>query len=309
MFLCFALGAVWNIIVVLNSSASALGEYTGYFLGKNYLGEFATPAVLLAIHETFYPGFRRIIGIVFAIVSALLLLLSQSKTAIGLAFVCPALAGIALIIRKITRRSLAIILLSIPICFIVISNVSNINEYRLSYMLYGDSTFTGRAIIWAFAQWEIEQRPLLGWGYQSFWLIGLDAPSVVEAPGFVGQLSEAHSGYYDTKLELGYVGYTLLLIFIISTLHAIGRVADHNPRKALLVLSLTLYVIGYNFLESLWMRGGEFLWVLFLLLAVETARYWGPSPLRGAAYRARRQTSDGLSSPAARMPRPPSGLS
>ena len=70
-------------------------------------------------------------------------------------------------------------------------------------MLYGDSTFTGRTVIWDFAQLEIGRSPLVGWGYQSFWLVGPGAPSVVDGPGWVKMMPNAHNGYYDTMLELG----------------------------------------------------------------------------------------------------------
>ena len=63
-------------------------------------------------------------------------------------------------------------------------------------------------------------------------------------------MPNAHNGYYDTMLEMGYVGLALLVIFIIATLHAIGRVADRDPARAWLVLSLALFIILYNFLES-----------------------------------------------------------
>ena len=87
-------------------------------------------------------------------------------------------------------------------------------------------------------------------------------------------MPNAHNGYYDTMLELGYVGLALLVIFITATLHAIGRVADLDFRRAWLVLSLALFVIVYNFLESTWMRGFEFLWVVFVIVAADIGRYW-----------------------------------
>jgi O-antigen ligase len=89
-------------------------------------------------------------------------------------------------------------------------------------------------------------------------------------------MPNAHNGYYDTTLEMGYIGYALLVIFIIATLHAIGRVADRDPSRAWLVLSIALYVICWNYLESLWMRGFEFLWVVFLIIAAEISRYCQP---------------------------------
>ena len=184
-----------------------------------------------------------------------------------------------------TRISLAIILLSIPFFYIVLSSVSNFNMNRISYMLYGDSTLTGRTIIWDFAQYEIDRSPLVGWGYQSFWLVGPDSPSIVDAPGWVKMMPNAHNGYYDTMLEMGYAGLALLLVFIIATLHAIGRAADRDPARARLLLSLALFIILYNYFESLWMRGFEFLWVVFVMLAAEIGRYWRPFPLRRAAHR------------------------
>ena len=288
LFLCFAFASILNVFFVLGGPPiivqyGSMGQvnigYPGYFPGKNYLGECAAIAILLSLHEMLYPGLRRALGIIVVVIATLLVFLSDSKTALGLALIAPFLAGLTLIIRKKMRISPAIILLSIPFCYTVLSSVSNFNMNRLSYMLYGDSTFTGRTIIWDFAQYEIARRPLLGWGYQSFWLVGPDAPSIVDAPGWVKMMPNAHNGYYDTMLEMGYIGYALLVIFIIATLHAIGRVADRDPARAWLVLSLALYIIFWNYLESLWMRGFEFLWVVFLILAAEIGRYWQPFPL------------------------------
>ena len=87
-------------------------------------------------------------------------------------------------------------------------------------------------------------------------------------------MPNAHNGYLDTMVEMGYVGYALLLAFIIATLHAIGRIADRAPVRAWLVLSLAVHIIITNGLESLWMRGFEMLWIVFLILAAEAARYW-----------------------------------
>jgi exopolysaccharide production protein ExoQ len=301
LFLCIAFGAILNFFFVFQNPPSADG-YPGYFLGKNYLGEFSAIAFLFSLYEVLYPGFRRVLGGVIGIIGTLLLLWSNSKTAFGLAIITPVLAGLMLMIRKTTRIPPAIVLLLILFCYAVLSSVSGFNIYRLSYILYGDPTLTGRSIIWDFANYEIARRPLLGWGYQSFWLVGPDAPSVIEAPGWVKSMPNAHNGYYDTTLEMGYVGYYLLLTFIFATVHAIGRVADRDLAKAWLILSLALYVIMYNYLESVWMRGFEFLWVVFVILSVEISRYWQPFPLTSAGYRSRSVRS-GSPARAARMPR------
>jgi O-antigen ligase len=86
---------------------------------------------------------------------------ANSKTALGLAIVAPLLAALTLIIRRLARISPAIILLALPICYVILSNISNFNINRISYILYGDSTLTGRTIIWDFSLSENARRPLL----------------------------------------------------------------------------------------------------------------------------------------------------
>lgn len=311
LFLCFAFALILNTLFVLAGSVTIANYgsklvdigYQGYFLGKNYLGECAVIALLLSLHEMLYRGRWRVLGIIVSAIAIVLVTLSDSKTAFGLALISPFLAGVALMVRKMARISPAIVLLFIPFCYTILSSVSNFNIYRLAYMLYGDSSLTGRTVIWDFAQYEIARRPLLGWGYQSFWLVP-DSPSIIDAPGWVKMMPNAHNGYYDTMLEMGYVGLAFLVVFIIATLHAVGRVADCDPARAWLLLSIALVVILYNFLESLWMRGFEFLWVVFVIVAAEISRYWQPSPVTWAAYRSGRlRTSSPDASPGARMPR------
>ena len=294
MFLCFALSLILNSLFVLGGSVTIAQYglaavdigYQGYFLGKNYLGECAAVAFLLAFHETRHRGWRRVFGIIVVALAIFLVYLSDSKTALGLAFIAPLLARLTLIFRKITRISPAIILLCIPLCYMVVSSISHFNMNRMSYILYHDSTFTGRTVIWDFVQYEIDRRPLVGWGYQSFWFVP-GSPALTEAPGWVKLMPNAHNGYYDTALEMGRIGLALLLVFISATLHAIGRVADSDPARARLLLSLALFIICYNYFESLWMRGFEFLWVMFVFVVVDIGRYWQPVPLRRAAYRSR----------------------
>jgi hypothetical protein len=72
-------------------------------------------------------------------------------------------------------------------------------------------------------------------------------------------MPNADNGYYDTMLEIGYAGLAFLVVFILATLHAIGGVADRDPRRARLVLSLVLFIILYNYFEGYWMRGFELL--------------------------------------------------
>ena len=286
---CCAPAAVLNLAYLpldLPAAVKLSGGYMGYFNGKNYLGEFAGITILLALGEMRGrgPPWRRMLGAVIAALCGFLIVVSDCKTTLGFVVLAPLAAELTLRLRRWTGLSPALILLAVPVGYFLLSSVSNFNIYRLSNIAFGDPDLTNRTIIWAYADMMIARQPLLGWGYQAFWLSGLDAPSV-GAPGWVAAMPEGHNGFVDARLELGYVGLAFLLVFLFSTLHGIGRVADRNPRRAWLLLSLALYITCHNVLESLWMRGFEFQWVTFLLVAAETGRYWWPLTSRVAAAR------------------------
>ena len=56
--------------------------YQGYFEGKNYLGECATLAFLLSLHEILHRGWRRALGVIVAVMAILLVFLSQFKNGV-----------------------------------------------------------------------------------------------------------------------------------------------------------------------------------------------------------------------------------
>ncbi|WP_315779894.1 MULTISPECIES: O-antigen ligase family protein [unclassified Bradyrhizobium] len=287
MFACFAIGAILNVLLIPGGYATyaqygtALVDigYQGYFSGKNLLGEFAAIAFLLSVHELLYPGHRRVLGLLVAVGAVVLIFLSSSKTALGLALLAPVLAMLTLVTARALRLAPVLVLAVIVLSYFVIGQLAGFNTGRIAYLLTGDSSFTGRTTIWAFSETQIAQRPLLGWGYQSFWLVGADAPSITEAPGWVKAMPNSHNGYYDAMLELGYVGLTFLLVFLVTTVHVIGRVMKHDAKRAWILLSVALFVMFYNFLETLWLRAFDVSWVVFVLVTVEAARYWRRLPL------------------------------
>jgi O-antigen ligase len=85
-------------------------------------------------------------------------------------------------------------------------------------------------------------------------------------------MPNAHSGYFDTALEMGYVGLSILLIFVFTTVHATGQLIDRAPVRGWIVTTMMFFLIVTNFLESMWMRGFEFPWLVFLLLAAVVGR-------------------------------------
>jgi O-antigen ligase len=292
LFLCFGAACILNVFFVLNQQPILMeGQiigYPGYFSFKGLLGECAAIALLLAFHEILYSGLRRVLGILIIAVALGLVMASYSKGSLGMAIVAPILAGVALSASRMLRISPALVLAPIPVCYWVLSMAMGGLVNRISWHLYGNYTLTGRTYIWDFVNYEIARKPLLGWGYLSFWLVGPDSPAIVEAPGWIKTMPHAHNGYLDTILDMGYVGLVSLVVFIFTTLYAIGRVADRDLRRAWFLLSLALFVILTNFLESTWMRGMDMLWLVFVVVAADAARYWQPLHIRRARETHRR---------------------
>jgi O-antigen ligase len=274
--------------IVLGFDGSPNRSFEGYFLDKNALGQFAALALLLALHELLCPGSRRVLGAIVVFASVAVLYISHSKTSLAVALFAPVFAWGMLMIRKATRISPAAIISVLMIIYFVLSTLSVFDLYRLSFWIYGDATLSGRTLIWDFTLWQIAHRPYLGWGYQSFWLVGSDGPAIVDGRGWVATMPNSHNGYLDIRLEMGYAGIALLVMFIFATLHAIGRVAERNYGRAWFLLSVALFVCLHNLLESTWMRGGGMLWLMFLIVAADAARYWQPSASTVAAYASRR---------------------
>jgi len=265
LFLCFGIGLILNVL--LGAPPNGIVAYEGYFLDKNALGKFAAIAFLLALHEVLYRGLRRALGMIVVVIAGIVLYLTNSKTSIGFAFVVPFLAGFTLMTRKMMRISPAIVVLIVVTLLVFFRD-------QVGWFVFQDQTFSSRTIIWDFVFYEIGRRPLLGWGYHSFWLVGPDGPSLVDGLGWVKLMPNAHNGYLDTMLELGPVGLALLIIVIMTTLHAIGRVANRDPARAWVMLSLAIFNIFHNLLESAWMHGNELGWMTFALVAAETGRCW-----------------------------------
>jgi exopolysaccharide production protein ExoQ len=282
MFLCFAFASILNVPFVLEQNPiialdGLIIGYPGYFSFKGTLGECAALALLLSLNEMIYRGRRRAFGIIIFILAIWIMDVSKSKGSLAMALIAPLAAQLTLIIGNRMRISPAVVLLPIVLCYEVLSRIPGANIVnRISYWIYGNYTLSGRTVIWDFVNNEIARRPILGWGYQSFWLVGPDAPSVVEAPGWVKNMPSAHNGNLDTILDTGYIGFFLFLIFTITTFHAIGRVANHDPARGRLLLSLALFITLTNALETVWMHGMDILWVAFVIVVAEIARHQRP---------------------------------
>ena len=271
--LAIAINVVWLLFEkpTLTAAGTVFG-YQGYFAFKGYLGECPSVAILISLYGLRSAGWHRLLALFLIPISIWVVLMSNSKGSLAFALLSPVLAAPMLLASTRLRVPMNAVVAIIVGLYFLASSVSSNLVNNISYDFFGDGTLTGRTIIWDFIQGQISRNPWFGWGFHSFWLVGPSSPSVTEAPEWVRHMTGSHSGYLDVKLETGYFGYALLIFFILATFHPIGRVARTDLFRAWILLSLALFIVLTNMLETVWFCSDP-LWVVFLLVVADATRY------------------------------------
>jgi len=282
-------------VVIVNLLATAAAPHLavtdigvrGVYTQKNVAGIVAMMTIVIgAAWIAGATGRRQILLAALALAPALLfLVLTRSKTSINLAA-----GGLAIIafFAMAERYGAAFILLAaslgLTICagllglLLIIDFDTNI---ALS-SLFGDTTFTGRDELWAFAGREAEKRYWLGHGYGAFWDVGaVNDPLARLEPGTwlasvdIGTINQAHHGYLELWLHIGLpatVAATLTIIHgaALGGWRAVMGRGSRQTRAALgAFAALLLLQLLHNFTEAtLFMRGAAFCSMAMLAMFV-----------------------------------------
>lgn len=125
-----------------------------------------------------------------------------------------------------------------------------------------NANLTDRTQIWS-ALLSMHTNPLVGTGYQSFWL----GSRLAQAWRRIGiDVNEAHNGYLGIYLELGDIGLLLIVGFLIACYRTIGRRLRSMTSIASLILAVWTILLFYNVTESAF--AGGLLWDTLLLGAI-----------------------------------------
>jgi exopolysaccharide production protein ExoQ len=140
-----------------------------------------------------------------------------------------------------------------------------------------DSTLTGRTNIWRSA-FTLVHNPLLGAGFESFWV----GPRLAQMENLINQgVNQAHNGYIEIYLNLGWVGVLLLGIILIAAYRRILTAVSSNTPEASLRLAYFIVAIAYDFTEA-GFKMMNLVWITFLLAAMvppEGPAQGDPQPL------------------------------
>jgi exopolysaccharide production protein ExoQ len=123
-----------------------------------------------------------------------------------------------------------------------------------------DSTLTGRTDLWKILL-TVNEHPLLGAGYESFWLGERLEKIWAMLPW---RANEAHNGYLEVFLNLGLVGLAILLV-VIATGYRRVISGLRDPSLGPLRLGYFVAAIVYSFTEAAFRQMSP-MWIMFVLM-------------------------------------------
>jgi O-antigen ligase len=191
--------------------------------------------------------------------AAVLVLIANSITSLS----CLVLGGTVMVLsgqrlkgyRIINVHALISGALALPLFAIFVDTMGT-----LLSSLGRNSTLTGRTAIWS-AVLSMHTNVLFGTGFESFWL-GSRLQSVWGLTGY--GLQEAHNGYIELYLNLGWVGLLLLGYMTMIGYRRAIAVLSYDPHAGRLRLALITAALVYSLTEA-GFRIMNPIWVPFLM--------------------------------------------
>lgn len=194
-----------------------------------------------------------------------LIWLIDSKTAL----ICFLLAVTLILLTKISRMFRSRALLTVIVAAMVISC------YCVLFLGIGGGALTeigrkqdltGRKEIWATVL-PLATNPVLGAGYEDFWM-GKRFEAVART---LATLNQAHNGYLEIYLNLGWIGLILLGAIIATGYRNILRGFRSDVETGRLKLAFFTICLVYNFTEATFKMQSP-VWITFLWAAMSVSQ-------------------------------------
>jgi O-antigen ligase len=176
-----------------------------------------------------------------------------------------AVAVLVLAYRRVSRGARAA-LTGVALAVIVLAALSSsrMSEPVLRILGKGDD-LTGRYEIWHVVGTLVAERPLLGWGWVSYWAPWVSPYNDLVVRGGVEYL-QAHNAYFDVQLQVGVVGLAAFAVLIGSVVLRALRLAIVRAPLSTLPLLLVTALLAQAMAESRLLIEGN--WALLAALSV-----------------------------------------
>jgi exopolysaccharide production protein ExoQ len=282
--------------------SDGISGWRGCFMHKNPMGSrmligFIAALASMVMAES---ARERRLMILAAVFFAGLIVMSQSRTPfIGMLLV----GGVVFLLNpsrivplRLPHRAALIAIGCVGLTMVALSRSDDLGAY-----LTDNRTLTGRTDLWNDLLVIIERRPLLGYGYLSFWSSESLRYQAFGASGW--QTGKAHSAVLDHMLDLGLLGVVVLVALGLAICLRIPRLLAASSgaipviRPGLLVfyvgLLITLLPLGFAEVRFVLQNDIHFALCVaastFFLMPAQTARLHGDAPTMPTRDQARDQ--------------------
>jgi O-antigen ligase len=254
----------------LTYSARDMGAWHGVFGDRTSAGKcmvfLLSPAIIFRRRRFSY---RLIVYI-----ALVFLMIFMARSATGRVILCLYVALMAMIsfLGRFGRRS------SLLIGGAFLAAAALITYVGLAYLpllfegLGRNATLSGRTAIWTLVLRSIAKRPLLGYGFYSFWqgLKGESANTIVGAHWVFGY---AHNGILEICLQLGLVGTALVFLTLFQAMrNAWFCLRNGCPPGVEWYIGIIALTIMYNIDESTVLWPVDLLSILYVVACCGLAK-------------------------------------
>jgi exopolysaccharide production protein ExoQ len=171
----------------------------------------------------------------------------------------------------IVVTSLSLVARRLAVVHVLVAGVLFVSAYALFLDASGslvetvarDPTLTGRTEIWHLVI-RMSGNPLFGTGFESFWL-GDRLARLWDM--YWWHPNEAHNGYLEVFLNLGWIGVTLLALVIVKGYRNVIVVFRRDPDVGKLWLAYFAAALVYSFTEA-GFRMNSLTWIFLLFAAI-----------------------------------------
>jgi len=242
-----------------------VGNWRGLYGHKNIAGAISAITALTFLFSR--NGWRNWLGIVIAIAAIVFLVMTRSKTSLGL---LPLAIAAGILYRFGWRDSLsrAVVTAAAVLLLAALASIAAFDSDAIAHALEDPTEFTGRSAIWAAELSYIRDHLFLGSGFGTFADTGGISPLHGYISGhWVEEVSHGHNGYLQLTVTIGAVGAVLAFVaLILKPLRSFWTLDWRGDAFKPLLFALFAFLVLHNFMESDFLEGDAPTWVAFLFL-------------------------------------------
>lgn len=224
----------------IHKSPELAGMWCGIFGHKNELGYMMAWSAGVFLHLGLSINRYRWLMWLLCGISTCLIIFSRSTTSLMVLLAMILLLPFYKLIKQ-DNYKLRVVMVTLVLLVLISSSIFISNNAETLVGTSGkDLTLSGRSDLWEMIIAKIWERPLLGYGFYGFWT----SPDAIKLRATLNWASNAHNGFLELLLELGFLGFLTFAAGLIRFLGmAVTRVLsvakkpeDYWPMQMLLII-------------------------------------------------------------------------